>query len=173
MAFDVQDKRHPVRKLIQKNVGAMNFTATIEEDGQTLALFKHIHGLVAFVCTLKRDNEILAQGRGAAVLNRVNRYVERTVYTAANASLIDAVVRATKVLDTLRLDTGSTIADNAVAETYKPVDGGGNITEKQKNYLLELIDANVTDEDERNQWEGRVGGLSREEASEAIQSFKK
>jgi len=108
-------------------------------------------------------------GRGASVLSRSSRYLEKSVHIAANSSLIDAVVRATKVLDLLT-GTESTVTNNAVMDAYKP-DEDDSITPRQQSYLLELIDKNISDEDERSQWESRVGGLSRDEASDAIQAL--
>ncbi|MDO8496239.1 MAG: hypothetical protein Q7S43_02180 [bacterium] len=169
--FNVRDnKQHPVRAEIAKCVGTINLTATIEEDSQTLSLFKHVPGLIAFTCHLKRGDDIIGVGRGASVLNKVNKYVEKSVHFAVNASLIDSVVRATKILDMLRLGAEPTVADNVVADEHKSRDEGVGITPKQQNYLLELIQ-NISDEDERARWESQIGGFTREDASEAIQSF--
>ena len=172
-AFDVRNnKKHPIHEEIGKVIGSFNLNITISEDSETLALFKNLNGLIAFRCELKRGNDIIGIGRGASVLSHSNRYLTKSVHIAANSSLIDAVVRATKVLDLL---TGveSTVAGNAVVDTHKLREGGDEgITQKQQSYLLELIQQNISDEDERSQWESRVGGLTREEASDAIQSFK-
>lgn len=171
-AFDVQDKKHPVREEVKKSVGTYNLTAIFEEDAQTLALFKHVPGLIAFICTLKRDNEIIGQGRGTAVLSKVNRFIERTTRIAFNASLIDAVVRSTKALDVLQTDLSDKKEDTIpVKSVYQTSDVPAS--DKQKSYLLQLIETNVTNENERNEWEGKIDNLTKDEASEAIQTFKK
>jgi hypothetical protein len=152
-----REGKHPVRDEIRKNIGQHVFTATFEEDTQTIALFKHIPGLVAFVCTLKKGEAVIGQGRGTAVFNKTNRFIERTVRTAMNSSLIDAVVRS-KVMDSFQPDMA--------AQTFTEP-----ITEKQKSYLLELVQIHVPDEKERERWRSEVGELTKEEASKAIQGF--
>lgn len=168
-AFDVQDARHPAREEIMKNVGTINLTATIEEDKDTLLLLRKIPGLIAYTCSLKIDGELISIGRGTATLNRINKFLERTVLAAKNASLVDAIVRATRVLDVLRTDKKEDIAP--VKSVYQTSDVLAS--DKQKSYLLQLIETNVTNEDERNEWEGRMDSLTKDEASEAIQTFKK
>ena len=187
--FDLNDKRHPIHKEIQKIVGTINLTATIQEDSESLSLLK-TPGLVAFACFLKRDGELIAIGRGAAVLNRLSKYLERTVMTAANASLVDAVVKSTKILDTLRMDAGSAIASSAASEAYepkdsyaglelpetfneKPVSHGQGITTKQKDFLRKLVAANVKNELERARWESEIDNLTSAQASQAIKQFVK
>ncbi len=157
--FDVTDQRHPAREVVRNNIGTFNLVASIEEDTHTLSSFKHVKGLISFICTLKKDEEIVGIGRGMAVLNPVNKYVTKSVQVAVNASLIDAVVRATKVLDILR---GSTEQEE---QQFQP------ITEKQKNYLQQLISTHVMDETEREERISRLDEFSRDEASDAIKSF--
>lgn len=164
-AFDVQSDKHPAREIIRKNIGVFNLTATFEEDTQTLTIFRHIPGLIAFICTLKRGNEVIGQGRGTAVLSRVNRFIDRTVRIAFNSALIDAVVRSTKALDVI--DSPTSEQFDAPTQTAEPA-----ATDKQKSYLLELIDANVTNDDERKQWEKRIKSITKNDASTAIQAFK-
>ncbi len=163
-SLDPSDKNHPLRAEVQKCIGAYDITAEFAEDTETIGMFKHILGLVAFVCTLKKGGKIIGQGRGTAVLSNMNRYAERTVHTAFNSSLIDAIVRSTKMLDAFHPDANSQ-QDMGVAFNL--------ITDKQQSYLLELIQTGIADEEERSRWVEQIGGLTKEEASEAIQSFKR
>lgn len=192
MTFDVQNSQHPVRQEIQGSLGEFKLTATFEEDTQTLALFKHVPGLIAFICTLTntKNGSILGQGRGTTVLSKINRYIDRSVAIARNASLIDAVVRATKAMEALNLDTdeqkGETTPTIDTAESKaanytglelpesfneKPVAQG--ITAKQKEYLKKLVATNIKSELERDRWLSELHNLSSQEASRAIQQFKK
>ena len=99
----------------------------------------------------------------------MNKFVERGVRYAFNASLIDAVVRSSKTLDALYLktidqeDTGTPIE-----KLYE-----NKISDNQKSYLRQLININVVDERERNRWESEIEDMTKDEASTAIQSFKK
>lgn len=168
-AFNISNPQHPVREEIRKNIGTYNLTAEFAEDTDALATFKHVPGLVAFSCTLKRDGHVVGRGVGRATLSRTNRYVERAVRAAFNASLVDAVVCA-KMLDSLCVDTDD--EDRVFGDVYKQRDTGRElITDRQKSYLLELIDSNVFDEEAKDEWIARIGALTKEEASEAISSF--
>ena len=158
----VQDEEHPVRREIKKACTSMTFTATLEEDLPTLELFKHVPNFIAFLCTLRqsKSGEIIGQGRGTASFSQSNRSILRTIRTAVNASLIDAMARGTRVLDTLT---------DEPMNTNRDVFG---ITDKQKIYLQELISTRVNDREERERWLSQIEGFTVDEASEAIQSFK-
>ena len=160
---------HPaVIEEIQKNLNTHVFTATFKEDMETLNALKR-PGVVAFVCELKRGSEIVAYGRGMSVLNRMNKYIERTVRTAFNSSLINAIIQSTKVIDTLSVSTSEpTSGQQYMLEENRLPEPA---SEKQKAYLVQLVQKNVSDEREREQWELEIDGFTKEEASEHINSF--
>ncbi len=170
--FDVQDKKHPVRQEIEKCIGRYNLTAVVEEDIATQTTMK-LPGLISFLCTLLKDGRVVSQGRGNSILNPTNRFLQRAVASAFNSALADAAIRATKVLDTFRTSyepNTSTTLD----EAYRAKESvSGLATDKQKSYLLELVSLNCTDEDERTRWETQIDEISKDEASAAIQSFKR
>lgn len=173
--YDVRNIKHPIREEITKCIGTLEFKAIIEEDSQSLAVFKNIPGVIAFLCTLKKGDEVISQGRGSSILNDNNRYLTRSVRYALNASLIDAVVRSTKALDTLYLSkvSNDVIPQKEASTESLSEDNHDLATDKQKSYLLGLISTKVSDEEERYVWEERVGSLTKDEASEAIQSLSK
>lgn len=162
--FDVSRVTHPVREIIAKCKGVYTLTASFEEDTETASKLVHTPGVVAFICTIKNGNRVLGVGRGHTILGPQSRYVERVVHTAFNYSLIDAISKMTRAFNSLRTDLISEPHITTPTET---------ITEKQKIYLLELIDLNVTDEEEKERWSKQIDDLTKDEASEAIQSFKK
>src|ERR1035437_10802116 len=98
-----QERLNPIQEEITKNLNSFNLNVVTEQDFETMALFKNIPGFVAFKTTLKKENQLLSIGYGSAVLNRLNKFVERTVLFAKNSSLIDAMVRSTKILDALSI----------------------------------------------------------------------
>ncbi len=163
------NKKHPVREEIDKSIGTFNLTATVAEDAQTLAEM-NIEGLVAFICTLKKDGRIIAQGRGSTVINPANRYISRAVHSAFNSSLSDAVIRATKVLDTVHPNPSASTAEYSKA---KDADVFEPATDKQRHYLAELIALNVQDENERERRQSQLGELTKQEASRLIESFRR
>lgn len=167
MNNNFQDERHPVHQEILKSVGTINLTATFEEDIQTLGVFKHIPGVIAMVCTLKKDNEVIGVGRGTAVINRVNKYIEKTVRTSVNASLVDAIFHSTKMLDALHINTrtGTGIDEADEQKEFNLA------SDKQKKYLRELVQSKTTSLSDKFQWEAKIESFTREEASMAIQDL--
>lgn len=160
--FNLQDPKHPVREHIDTCLGHHALTAVVEEDMQTLAAMKHVEGLVAFLCTLVKDGKVIAQGRGSSVLGPNSKFIQRTIGCAFNSALADAAIRATKVLDTFR---GKTAAEEQLED--EPA------TEKQRDYLRQLIHTNVEDEEEREQLEAQLPEMTKSEASKAIENFKR
>jgi hypothetical protein len=156
----------PVQNEVAKRIGEYKLVATFSEDIDTKNTFKHVPGLIAFLCTLRKDGNVIAVGRGSAFLSRMNRYVERTIDTAFNASLVDAVVRGTKVIDAL--NSGPLTSPNEVGTPYTGFDG---ITDKQRDYLSVLI-GNLANEDEREEWLNKLDVMTRDEASAAIALLK-
>lgn len=165
-AIRKKESQDPVRELVQKCAGTYNLVAVVEEDVQTLTAMKHIDGLVAFMCTLLKDGRMIAQGRGSAKFNP--RFISRAVNTAFNSAISDSVIRATKVLDTLRNDAGIPDAYGAnTAELSVPA------TDKQQEYLRQLIQINVEDDAERARRESQLSELTKQEASRMIESFRR
>ena len=159
--YDVQDKENPIRAEIEKCLGTHTIKAVIEEDMQTLNTMG-VDGLVSFLCTLTKDGRVLSQGRGNALIGPTNRFFQRSVACAFNSSIADAAIRASKVLDLVR----DKAEGEGMYEDSEPA------TEKQREYLRQLIQTKVTDGDERRRWESQLGELTKDAASEAIQSFK-
>ena len=167
------NKKHPVRQEIERSIGTFNLTAEVKEDTQTLTEMKHVEGLVAFLCVLKKDGRVIAQGRGSTVINPANRYISRAVHSAFNSSLSDAVIRATKVLDTVHPNPETLRTGVSKNPTMGAQDAFEPATDKQRHYLAELIALNVDDENEREQRQAQIGELTKSEASRMIESFRR
>lgn len=160
------DLRSLVSSEVSKLLGTYHFTATFEEDIQTTNTFNGIPGLTAFICTLKHGDVVIGQGRGTGVINQVNRFVIRTIGFAYNASFIDAVVRATKLQDVFRTDDDA----HPWAEVLETEDIA---TPKQIDYLRQLIHLNIDNEDELSRLDSQLSGLTKQEASQMIESFRR
>lgn len=173
-AFNVQGSNrpiHPVREEIDKIIGSYNLTATIKEDAQTLATMKHIGGMIAFICSLSRDGKVIAEGRGATVLGPNNKWLSRAIESAANSALSESMIKATKVLGTFLSPSGSAVSLEEAYSAMQTQKNSEPASEKQKNYLVQLIQVNVEDEDEREQQISQIEDISKSEASALIQSF--
>jgi hypothetical protein len=167
--YAVQETEHPVRREIAKLLGNYAIIATVEEDLQTMATFKHVPGLVAFLCTISKDGEVIGQGRGTATFNPNAKGVSRTVKLAFNGSLIDAMIRSTRVLDTFTDDMGS---GGSFGTAYEPREIEA-ITDRQKSYLRQLIASRIADEAERDQMMSELETMTKDDASAVIQNFTK
>ena len=167
--YAVQETEHPVRREIAKLVGDYAITATVEEDLQTMATFKHVPGLVAFLCTISRDGEVIGQGRGTATFNHNAKGVSRTVKLAFNGSLIDGMIRSTRILDTFTDEMNS---GGNFGTAYEPREVE-SITDRQKSYLRQLITSRIADEEEREQMMSELDTMTKDDASAVIQNFTK
>lgn len=181
--FRMRDKKSPIQEEIEKNTGTFTITVDVKEDKETISLFKHIPHLISFITTLKNENnEIVGIGRGSAILNRLNKFVERTVRYAYNASLIDAMVRSTKILDALYITPSNKenteVPDEADLEGRdKPAFYGNEdmpkvATEKQREFLSRLIDEKC-DDSTKEEYLGQLNSpyLSKFDCSELINSL--
>lgn len=163
-------KSDTVQEEIKKLLGTYQFSATFETDSQTVTTLKHVPGIIAFLCTIKKGDKVVGQGRGTAVINQVNRFIVRTINFAFNAALIDAVVRSTKILDVFRPDA---VAHPWAEASPASLDEEPDIaTPKQIEYLRQLIQINVEDEDRREGMESQLSELTKSEASKMIESFR-
>ena len=162
-----------MRREVKKFCGSYTLEVAFEEDSQTLTTFEHVPGMVAVLCTLRKEGKVVGQGRGSSVASRMNRGIERTAYTAINGALLSAVNNATKILDTLRLDEADEDRDAqkvGLAEAYRARHnvGGDRATEKQKSYARQLLSLNVEDESDREQIASTLDEMTRVEISTLI-----
>lgn len=167
-SYDVQGPNHPVQDEVRKFVGKYHIVAEVEQDNATIALLDYVPGLVSFLCTL-RDSEgrILSQGRGSAVLNQNNRFITKMINLAFGSSFVDASVRCAKVLDTLRSDRNDA---SPITGDYNSKENNvpESATNKQKQFLLGLIQSNVSNQYSRDQMEAEVESMTKETASTKI-----
>jgi len=173
-ALDFQNPKHPVFQEVKKNIGSFNFTAEIRQDTSTLNRFKHIPGLVAFIAILKRNGSTVGEGRGTAVINRANPYIEKIIRYASNSALIDSFVKSVKALGTLQVETTSQQGAAIPIEDLYPDDKQTTemISDRQKTYLEQILNTRDMDEDERKNYLSSLRDFTKTEASEAIQKFK-
>lgn len=162
-AADVQDREHPAQKEIQRVVGTYEMTAEVVEDKETLATLSR-PGVIAFLCTIKRDGQIVGIGRGSAVLNQMNKFISRTVHAAFNYSILSAVAQSTRNLDALIDPHGETSLESSEAVQEK-------ITDKQKEYLTQLVQKKVRDESAIGWWMENISTMTKDRASAAIQEL--
>ncbi|MCK4918338.1 MAG: hypothetical protein KAS02_00945 [Candidatus Pacebacteria bacterium] len=168
--FDYTRKDHPVRKIIEENIGSFDINVSVKEDKENLSLLK-TPGLIFFLCLLKVNNKVIGSGRGSSRINKDNKLITRAVRFAFGASILDAVAKTVRTSNFLRPNkkeaTPFSIEDlDRKDQTTKM------ITNNQKRYLLELIHSNISDDEQIVKWESNLEDFTKQEASEAIQKFK-
>lgn len=151
---------------VKRHLTSYNFNVTFKEDTQTIAMLKNVSGVVAYICELRKGETVIGYGRGMSVINSMNKYIDKSVKSARNSSFINAVVQSTKVLGGME-----SISAQPQLYTASKSESSTMITDRQKSYLLELVRKNVDDDDELKQWEEDVENLTKDEASEHINSF--
>ena len=163
--FQARQKLDPVQQAVEQNIGKFTLEISIEEDKETVAQLKDLPGpVIAYKCTIRKGSQVLGIGRGSAILSKINKWVDRSVRYTLNASMIDSIIQSVKALDVLYLK------DNGEVLTQETI-GIDCASDKQKNYLRELIRSNVSDESKRKYWESQIDLLTKDEASEKIKSF--
>ncbi len=163
--FQARQKIDPVQEAVQQNIGKFTLEISIEEDKETVLQLKDLPGpVIAYKCTIRRGSQVLGVGRGSNILSKINKWVDRSVRYTLNASIIDSIIQSVKALDVLYLkDNGEVLTQETIGVDYA--------SDKQKSYLRELIRSNVFDESKRKYWESQIDLLTKDEASEKIQSF--
>lgn len=168
----------------EKIAAIHHFAATFSRDTETLDSFRNADGLVVYVCTLFRNEEIVGQGRGAASLKEHKGDANKTIKMATKSSFIDAVIRSTGLSDIFTQDV-ETMPRREVQvlpaeqrtespEETEPEENlcwGNLITPKQKKFLDSLIFQYVSDKEERERWLSQAESCTKPEASEYISSF--
>lgn len=167
---DTNRDEHPARKEIEKVVGTYQLTAEVKEDADTLSDLAHVPGIIAFICNIKRDGELIGTGRGSAVLNGMQKFISRTVHFAVNSSVLNAIAQSTKAIDSL---VSRSTNDLGIEETGQDSVMAEGITDKQRSFLTTLVRKNVHDESTLTWWMNQIGTMDSKQASDAIKSFVK
>ena len=170
-------KTDPVQEEMMKNTGSFTLTVIVEKDIEMTNTFKHIPNFIAFKTTLKRGDVVLSIGTGAGILNRLNKFLDRTVLFAKNASLIDAMVRSTKVLDALYLMPTNQKENEVDLEGrdkqvfYGDDDMPQYASQKQRAFLSQLLEK--SNNSSKGEYLNHLNSpyLSRFDASEMISSL--
>ena len=155
-----------VQDEIKKNVKTFNFSVEITEDKEALRAFENLP-VVAFKAILRKDSSILGFGYGMTIINETNKYFTKQIAFAANSSWIDSVVKASKLIDILPVNFNNQQESKESPDSYYKIEQTNNFqpaSEKQKNYLLQLLKENQASKQEIEE----VYTLSKKEAGEKI-----
>lgn len=171
-------REDPIQEEISRNIGSFSLSVTVEKDEEMTRKFSHIPNFIAFKTTLSKGNTIIGIGTGASVLNRLNKFLDRTVLFAKNASLVDAMVRSTKILDALSLMPANQKEDEVDLEGrdrqtfFNDEDMPQVATDKQRKFLEKLVNEQC-DDDSKKEYLKHLESpyLSKFDCSELIQQL--
>lgn len=155
----------------EKIASIYGFTASFEQDDQTMKAFENVKGIIAFVCNLYKGGIRVGQGRGASTLSKNDNDPNKTLKMATKSSYIDGVIRASGLSDIFTQDLENmpveAIAD--VPHVVQPVQD--SITNNQKKLLISLLYQHIRNPEQRETWIESLDELTKAEASDQIQSF--
>jgi len=173
--FVIDGKRSISKGGSERLAEIYNLSGTFSKDTETLESFGNTSGLIAYICQLKRDGNLIAEGRGSSLLNDHENSANATIKTAQISAFKDAVLRATGTSflftqDIENMNLGKKQEDKyPVAEEYNLRQD--TISQKQKDLLISLLHQNIYNDKERDQWISSLEDLTKAEASDQIQSF--
>lgn len=174
-AVGISVENNPVvMKEIARHVGQLNLTVVTKIDTETIAMLK-ISGLIAFLCQIEQDGKVLAIGRSNAVVSERNKYFDRVIKSAADYALVDCISKLVR-LEALSINSSPQAQGKkevTLTDAYEAVESRGveMATDKQKNYLLQLLYQNHSDEGIIESESQKINSYSKKEASDAIKSL--
>ena len=153
-------------------------TASFEKDGETLASFTNAKDLVAFKCTLRReDGSVAGEGRGCASLSKNGNDENKTIKMASKSSLIDSVIHSSHIsayftqdLDEMPEFREQVVPTEKEVEPIRP-ETENLATERQASYLKNLATDRIEDGEELNSFLSTISQMTKWDCSEAIQKF--
>lgn len=167
--------QHPAQEAIEAQIrqfeGEYKVTACFAMDEASMKLFRRENKIVvAFICTLRDENEAcLMQGRGLSFISYDGaRYVQKAILYARNASLIDCVMRASR-LSTIFPSDEYEDGVSASGESREAI-VVNKPSEKQVNYLKSLME--VLPSTEQNDLLTQLPQMSRYDVSQLINNLK-
>lgn len=185
--FEIDGKKSISKGGAERLAEIFNLTAIFLRDTDTLASFGNPSNLIAYVCQLKRDGKVIAEGRGSANLKDHENSANATIKMAQISAFKDGVLRATGTSflftqdienmtkkeipkpkqEEHREEIEGTNAYDAYVESQNPL-----MTKKQENFLLQLVFEKVGNPETREMYLSQINGnLSRFDASELISSL--
>jgi len=166
--LDTQDEGNPIRLMLQKLCQPnLNLCASFSPDIGVMSALNKTPGLIAVKCELSLEGRPLGIGHGSTAVSRLNKGLDRALYSCLNGALMSAINSACKSLDVIRLEG----TQEQLGEAYRAPQGqeAQLASDKQKSYLRELILVNCEDDTDRQERINQLDTLTKQEASEQIQ----
>lgn len=102
----IQGRKSMAKGGAEKIASIFGWTATFNQDQDSMSAFKDVPGIVCFVCNLEKNGQLIGQGRGAATLAKNGSDPNKTLKMAQKSAYVDAVIRASGLSDFYTQDIG-------------------------------------------------------------------
>jgi hypothetical protein len=177
--FIIDGKRSISKGGAERLAEIYNLIATFTKDNETLESFGNTSGLIAYVCQLKRDGKLVAEGRGSANISDYENSANSSIKCAMISSFKDAVLRATgtSFLFTQDIENMNLLEEPDLEGRDRQAFFGDEdmpkvMTEKQEALLRTLIAEKIHNEASRQEYLRQINpNLSRYDCSELISSL--
>lgn len=163
----------------EKVASIYGFTASFEQDNETMKAFENVKGIIAFICNLNKGGVKIGQGRGASTLTKNDNDPNKTIKMAQKSAYIDSVIRSsglsdifTQDLETMPISVITKIPDKKeYIELETEIEEEPPMTQKQNVFLRQLIFNQSNPRTRENLLSQLESGLNRFDASELISSL--
>jgi len=160
-----------LEEAVKSKLGTITITAEVLEDSDTIRELQ-VSNIVAFLCKISVNGRVIAIGRGSSIITPSFKIIERVVGSACSSALIDGFVRSARSIESLNLATRLPNSNPPELKARYEEPESEPATEKQINYLRQLITINESDEDVRENKLSTLETITKEEASSWIESYR-
>lgn len=120
----IKGKKSLAKGGAEKIASIFKWTAKFDKDQDSLDMLGAIVGLVAYKCTLFKNQTFIGEGRGAASFDKNDKDANKTLKMAQKSAFIDAVLRASGLSDFFTQDLEDMPQDR-IGSYPKPQSNGG------------------------------------------------
>lgn len=135
--YEIKGRKSLAKGGAEKLASIYNLTATFQRDDETMNSFSSVKDMIAYVCTLYRGNQIIGQGRGAAILSKNQGDINKTLKMAQKSAYIDAVIRSTGLSDIFTQDLETIFGEEVTTPIQASNFGKGVNTRVEEEKRLE------------------------------------
>ncbi len=160
-----------LEEAIKSKLGRITISAEVLEDSDTICELQ-VPNIVAFLCKISVNGRVIAIGRGSSIITPQFKVIERVVGSACSSALIDGFVRSARSIESLNLATRLPNSQPPELKAKYEEPETTPATDKQLNFLRQLINTRIVDEDEREAKLSALENVSKDDASDMIQSFQ-
>lgn len=120
--YEIKGRKSLAKGGAEKLASIYTLIATFQQDTEVRVMLPDVKNMVAFICSLLRNGEVVGQGRGADTLARNQNDPNKTIKMAQKRAFIDAVIRTTGLSDLFTQDLEDMVEDTYVAAPMSEIE---------------------------------------------------